>query len=190
MESASAHPLPPRDPVSGGRLIITELTGEETGITIRGRFEVPRYAQLNPEQAHFLETFLRCRGMLNSVERELGISYPTVRARLDALLRALNLAPAREPEANSGTSFELDPVPSEADPVFEDVADGGESFPSGEFEEPNTDPLAFEAPAEPEPEPAPVPPTVSVAERLEILAQLERGEISPEEAKNRLGVAK
>lgn len=46
--------------------------------------------------AHFLEIFLRCRGMLSSIEKELGVSYPTVRAKLDQLLRALDLDPIRE----------------------------------------------------------------------------------------------
>jgi len=85
-----------RDPVAGGDLYVSELTSDDSGITVRGKFEIPRYAKLDEEQAKFLETFLRCRGMLNSVERELGISYPTVRSRLDALLTALDLAPIKE----------------------------------------------------------------------------------------------
>lgn len=90
------HKIPARDPVSGGELYISELAGEDSGITIRGKFEIPRYAMLDEEHQKFLETFLRCRGMLNSVERELGISYPTVRARLDGLLEALDLTPTKE----------------------------------------------------------------------------------------------
>ena len=92
------HRIPHKDPVSGGELYISELTSEETGIMIRGNFEIPRYAKLDTEMLDFLEIFLRCRGMLNGVERELGISYPTARARLDTLLGALNLSPieARE----------------------------------------------------------------------------------------------
>lgn len=96
MSEGRLHPIPVCDPVSGGELYVSELACEESGITIRGRFEVPRYARLDAEQQRFLETFLRCRGMLNSVERELGISYPTARARLDALLEALELRPPRE----------------------------------------------------------------------------------------------
>jgi len=42
-----------------------------------------------------VEVFLRSRGNLREVERELGISYPTVRGRLEAVLAALGLAPAR-----------------------------------------------------------------------------------------------
>jgi len=94
--SKKLHEIPHRDPVSGQELIISELLCEESGVTIRGRFTVPKYAKLDADQARFLETFLRCRGMLSSVERELGISYPTVRARLDALLEALELPPVRD----------------------------------------------------------------------------------------------
>jgi len=96
MSKDKYHPIPARDPVSGGDLYISELANEDSGITIRGRFAVPRYARLDAEQQRFLETFLRCRGMLNSVERELKMSYPTVRARLDSLLEALDMVPLKE----------------------------------------------------------------------------------------------
>jgi hypothetical protein len=99
MSADAYYKVPPRDPVTGGPLYISELAGEESGITIRGRFEIPRYSRLDHEQHRFLETFLRCRGMLNSVEKELGLSYPTVRARLDALLEALELTPVDKDDA-------------------------------------------------------------------------------------------
>ena len=96
MTPQKLHKIPFRDPVTGGELYVSELSCEESGVTIRGKFEIPRYSQLDAEQQRFLETFLRCRGMLNSVERELGMSYPTVRARLDALLDALDFTPIKE----------------------------------------------------------------------------------------------
>jgi hypothetical protein len=98
MSKEQMYPIPARDPVSGGELYISELSSDESGVTIRGRFEVPRYARLDPEQAHFLETFLRCRGMISSMEKELNLSYPTVRARLDSLLETLGLSPVKEKE--------------------------------------------------------------------------------------------
>jgi hypothetical protein len=85
-----------QDPVSGGQLYVSELHGEDSGVTIRGKFAIPRWSQLSEEQEQFLETFLRCRGMINSMERELGISYPTVKSRLEALLNALDLSPVKE----------------------------------------------------------------------------------------------
>jgi hypothetical protein len=91
--------LPPKDPFGTGDIVVTEITGESSGVVIRGHFEVPKWARLEPEQASFLETFLRCRGVIASMEKELGLSYPTVRARLDALLTELNLDPIKEERA-------------------------------------------------------------------------------------------
>jgi len=48
-----------------------------------------RLSQLIPEQRYFVEVFLLCEGKLNCVQEELGISYPTVRNRLDEIIRAL-----------------------------------------------------------------------------------------------------
>ena len=59
---------------------------------MRGHFELAPYRSLDAEQIRFLETFLRCRGIIRDVEASLGISYPTVRSRLDALLNALGFA--------------------------------------------------------------------------------------------------
>ena len=96
MDEKRYFQIPGRDPVGGGSLHISELTSDESGVVIRGRFEVPRYTRLDADQAMFLETFLRCRGNLTSVEKEMGMSYPTVRARLDQMLAALDLAPVAE----------------------------------------------------------------------------------------------
>jgi hypothetical protein len=92
-------PMPSKDPISGGEFVVSELTCKASGIVLRGEFEVPRMARLDAEQTRFLETFLRCRGTITEVEREMGISYPTVRARLDALLDALGLVPVKESKA-------------------------------------------------------------------------------------------
>lgn len=93
MTSPRLNRIPPKDPVSGGDLYVSELANDESGVTLRGRFEIPRYARLDDDQTRFLETFLRCRGMFNAVERELGMSYPTVKSRLESLLNALDLKP-------------------------------------------------------------------------------------------------
>ena len=54
-------------------------------------------------QLYVLESFLRSRGNLRDMERELGISYPTVRARVEALVRALGFGPRDEAEAAPAT---------------------------------------------------------------------------------------
>ena len=96
MSKPKLHRIPFKDPVTGGPLYISELTSEESGITIRGKFAIPGYATLDEDHQRFLETFLKCRGMLNSVEKELGISYPTARARLDGLLDALDFSSPKD----------------------------------------------------------------------------------------------
>ncbi|MCS7209539.1 MAG: DUF2089 domain-containing protein [Fimbriimonadales bacterium] len=91
---------PTRCPLCSGKLVITQATCEECGSSLQGRFLPNRFSQLDSEQLHFLEVFLRNRGMLAGVERELGISYPTARNKLDALLLALGLTPATAQDQN------------------------------------------------------------------------------------------
>ncbi len=80
-------------PVTGETLVISELMAPKSGVTIRGRFRMPLTAQLDDDQQHFLEVFLRSKGVISTMEKELGISYPTVKSRFDVLLDSLGLAP-------------------------------------------------------------------------------------------------
>ena len=105
-------------PVCQGELTITRLQCRSCGTALEGEFGVGRFGRLEREQLSFLESFLRSRGNLKEMERELGISYPTVRSRLEALLRALGLsdgegaeeapageeAPAAAPSASDETA--------------------------------------------------------------------------------------
>lgn len=210
MDRAQAHPLPPRDPFTGGPLVITELEAADGGMTIRGRFEVPRFARLSPDQARYLETFLRCRGMLNSVERELGISYPTARARLDAVLKALDLhavretspmsdAPLDEPHGYDEPKLELGlegeplqpPEPTEPPTAWESEVAPNEEPGVTDLEWDGVEEPAnsLEAPPEEtstvEPEP-PAEPEKPRRSRDELLSLLEKGEITVEDLKNEL----
>ena len=84
-------------PVCEGELAITRLHCRSCGTALEGEFGVGRFGRLSREQLSLLESFLRSRGNLKDLERELGISYPTVRGRIEALLRALGLADGDEP---------------------------------------------------------------------------------------------
>jgi hypothetical protein len=79
-------------PVCEGELLISRLHCRSCGTALEGEFGVGRFGRLNKEQLALLESFLRSKGNLKEMERELGISYPTVRGRVDALVRALGLA--------------------------------------------------------------------------------------------------
>jgi hypothetical protein len=78
-------------PVCSSELSITRLQCRGCGTAIEGDFNVGRFGRLSREQLGLLESFLRSRGNLKDLERELKLSYPTVRARVDALVRALGL---------------------------------------------------------------------------------------------------
>ncbi|HKB27829.1 MAG TPA: DUF2089 domain-containing protein [Candidatus Limnocylindrales bacterium] len=80
-------------PVCAGELAVTRLHCQTCGTTLEGDFSVGRFGRLSREQLTLLESFLRSRGNLRDMERELGISYPTVRSRVEALVRALGFGP-------------------------------------------------------------------------------------------------
>jgi hypothetical protein len=80
-------------PVCSSELAVTRLHCRSCGTTLEGDFSVGRFGRLNRDQLTLLESFLRSRGNLREMERELGISYPTVRARVEALVRALGFGP-------------------------------------------------------------------------------------------------
>jgi hypothetical protein len=79
-------------PVCSGELTIARLHCRSCGTALEGEFGVGRFGRLDHEQLSLLESFLRSRGNLKEMERELGISYPTVRGRVDALIRSLGLS--------------------------------------------------------------------------------------------------
>ena len=85
-------------PVCDSALQVTELTCSVCRTRLAGEFPAPPLARLAPDHQTFIETFVRCRGVIRDVERALGISYPTVRARLDAAVDALEVLLAAEPE--------------------------------------------------------------------------------------------
>jgi hypothetical protein len=86
-------------PVCANELSVTRLRCAQCGTTIEGEFSVGRFGRLTREQLTLLESFLRSRGNLRDMERELGISYPTVRGRVEALVRALGFGPRDEADA-------------------------------------------------------------------------------------------
>jgi len=76
-------------PVCGGEYEITSLTCKSCKSELNGRFEGCEYCALDESEKSFLSTFIKCRGNIREVEKELGISYPTVRNRLDNIISRL-----------------------------------------------------------------------------------------------------
>lgn len=87
------RPLPLPFPDEDEAPTVTELRFS-SGTTVRGAFALNEFATLGPDELEFLRLYIRVRGNLKEVERVLGISYPTVRARFEDLLRALGYEPS------------------------------------------------------------------------------------------------
>jgi hypothetical protein len=76
-------------PVCGSQLNAVKLTCKTCGTIIESEFELSRFETLNKEQLAFAEVFIKNRGIIKDVEKEMGISYPTVRAKLDDVIKSL-----------------------------------------------------------------------------------------------------
>ncbi len=96
-------------PTCGRNMWVSELQCSHCGTHLQGQFRLTRFDMLTDEQLVFLERFLRARGNIRDVERETGLSYPTVRSRLDNVLRALGLdeGPPAAGETGAGMQLEL-----------------------------------------------------------------------------------
>jgi hypothetical protein len=107
---------PPRGcPVCSSRLEITQLGCPSCGTGLVGRFEPCDFCALDDADLQTLKVFLASRGNMRDLERHLGVSYPTARARFDDLLRRLGLAPAAGPSGPDGAAAPA--VPAAADPA-------------------------------------------------------------------------
>jgi hypothetical protein len=117
-----AHDVISTCPVCSGELAVTRLRCTSCGTTLEGEFSVGRFARLGRDQMALLESFLRSRGNLRDIEREMGISYPTVRARVEALVRALGFGPRTDDDATDVEPGAAEPVPATREAILERLA--------------------------------------------------------------------
>lgn len=81
-------------------LIPTRLECGACGLTFEGRFGTPRLARLLAEDQRLAESFLLAGGNLKTLAEQLDLSYPTVRKRIDALIRRLDELRAKDEKQN------------------------------------------------------------------------------------------
>lgn len=92
------HKIIGQCPVCGSDMNVTELECPSCSTTINGKFDLGHFSQLTSEQLEFVKIFLRLRGNIKEVEEEMGISYPTVRKKLDEVIEALGYKPEESPD--------------------------------------------------------------------------------------------
>lgn len=89
-------------PVCTHTLQITKLECTHCHTVIENQFSLSKLASLSKEQMKFVEVFIMSRGNIKEVEKELGISYPTVRGKLNEVIALLT--PESEEQKPSATT--------------------------------------------------------------------------------------
>ncbi|MPN61768.1 hypothetical protein SDC9_209510 [bioreactor metagenome] len=90
-----------RCPVCDSDTDIRKIGCNSCGTTIEGHFQLCKFCRLTADQKNFLDTFIKCRGNIKEVEKEMGISYPTVKNKLEDVAAALG--------------YKSDPLPEDTD---------------------------------------------------------------------------
>lgn len=86
------YQVPGKCSICGHGITVTNFTCSHCKTKTEGEFLPCKFCSLKKEQLDFIEVFLKCRGNIKDVEKELGISYPTIRNRLDDAMQALGFA--------------------------------------------------------------------------------------------------
>src|SRR5271154_4414251 len=86
----------------GQPIVIERVRVVEKNIAIEGSFELPQLARLNQEDQVFITAFVRCHGSIKEMEQIFGVSYPTIKSRLNRVAQSLEF-------------IEINPGPSRAD---------------------------------------------------------------------------
>jgi hypothetical protein len=93
----------------GAKAMVIErvsIEGEETAI--EGQFELPPLARLNIDDQVFVAVFVKCHGSIKEMERHFGVSYPTIKSRLNRIGGLLDFVTVESSEAGSDTLDRLE----------------------------------------------------------------------------------
>ncbi len=104
-------------PNCSGPLVPTELSCPACELSIRGRFSLNEFASLPEDDLHFLRIFVRSDGRIRDMESALGVSYPTVKARLAKLKEtlAVHAPPAAGEFPHTHPTHPISPSAGQAD---------------------------------------------------------------------------
>jgi hypothetical protein len=97
----------------GADITIERIRLTQSNIAIEGEFELPMLARLSAEEQVFVMAFIQCHGSIKDMEEMFGISYPTVKNRLNRLADKLKLVQNFSYTPTGVTSGEQDEVLSQ-----------------------------------------------------------------------------
>jgi hypothetical protein len=95
--------------LTGGKgLVVTRVEIEGDGVAIEGEFELPPMARLSAEDQVFAAVFVKSHGSIKQMEKQFGISYPTVKSRLNRIAQQLDFVEVEEIPDRSDVLDRLD----------------------------------------------------------------------------------
>lgn len=115
------NPIPSTCPVCSQTMTVTRLHCQNCDTAIEGRFALGGFDRLSPEQLAFAAAFIKNEGKLNRLERELDLSYPTLRSRLTELIRAMGYEVGQE---EAPAAVVAQPVEEDRRRILDDLASG------------------------------------------------------------------
>jgi hypothetical protein len=92
----------------GAAMTVEKIKIKDKDIVIEGSFDLPPLAQLTMEDQTFITAFVRSHGSIKEMEQLFGISYPTVKNRLNAVSRLLEFVEINPPASKNEILDELD----------------------------------------------------------------------------------
>ncbi|OGO23576.1 MAG: RNA polymerase subunit sigma-70 [Chloroflexi bacterium RBG_16_51_9] len=92
----------------GAEIVIERVRLVENKVAIEGEFELPRLARLSAEDQVFIMAFIQCHGSIKDMEKMFGISYPTVKNRLNRLAEMLKLVETRPSPSRADVLAQLE----------------------------------------------------------------------------------
>ena len=87
--------------------VVTSVRLKQSGVAIEGEFELPPFARLRYEDQVFVSEFVRSHGSIKDMEKAFGVSYPTVKNRLNRIIGQLQLVEVVEDSVPSQTDGDV-----------------------------------------------------------------------------------
>lgn len=115
-ETKAKYPVLSQCPVCHQDLVVTELRCEHCQTAVSGAFTLSKFNYLDTDKLYFIEIFVKNRGNIKAIEKEMNISYPTVKKLLDEVIVGLGYTPDAAPAEEPGAAPTPTPTPKEETP--------------------------------------------------------------------------
>ena len=83
---------------AGARIVVERVRLVDSDVAVEGRFDPPQLARLTAEDQVFVAAFVRCHGSIKQMEKYFGVSYPTIKNRLNRIGAQLKFVGVEPPE--------------------------------------------------------------------------------------------